>query len=302
MKKEFTIKSKQDNLSLSVFMMVPKNPIGIVQLSHGMCEHKKRYYEFMEFLSTNGYITIINDMRGHGKSIKEKDDLGYMYDDTSDYLVEDCHQITEYIKKEYPDLPVILFGHSMGSLIVKKYLMKYSKDVDKVILCGTPSKRKLINLAILLTKISILFRGDHYRNKFILKVAFNNSNKYVENPLTDFDWICSNRDVLAEYQTDPLTGFLFTNNAYLNLFKLLKQVYIKKNYVVENEKLPIFFIAGTDDPVIIDKNTWLKCVDFYRKLGYKNIKSKLYKNCRHELLNEYSNNVIYKDIIDFIDK
>ena len=100
MKKEFTLKSNRDNLSLSIFMMVPRNPIGIVQIAHGMTEHKERYYDFMEFLSTNGYITIINDHRGHGKSVKSPEDLGYMYETTSDYLVDDLHQVTEYIKKK----------------------------------------------------------------------------------------------------------------------------------------------------------------------------------------------------------
>ena len=302
MKKEFTLKSNRDNLSLSVFMMVPKNPIGIVQIAHGMTEHKERYYDFMEFLSTNGYITIINDHRGHGKSIKEADDLGYMYDDTSDYIVDDLHQVTEHIKKEYPDLPLTLLGQSMGSLIVRKYLKKYDKDIDKLIVCGSPSKNPLVNMGILLTKIDSALKGDHHRSNLINKMAFANNNKGIENPQSEYDWLCSNHDIVEEYDKDPLSGFIFTNNGFLNLFKLMKDVYSKNGWNIEKEKMPIFFIAGADDPVIINKKAWQKSIDFLKKIGYSNIKSKLYKNARHELLHEYNNNVVYKDILDFIEK
>ncbi len=302
MKKEFTLKSNRDNLSLSIFMMVPKNPIGIVQIAHGMTEHKERYYDFMEFLSTSGYITVINDHRGHGKSIKENDDLGYMYDDTSDYIVDDFHQITEYVKKEYPDLPVILFGHSMGSLIVRKYLKKYPRDVDKLIVCGSPSKNNMINMGITLTKLDILVKGEHHRSKTINNIAFANNNKKIENPKTPFDWLCTNHDVVEEYEKDPLSGFTFTNNGFLNLFKLMKDVYDKKGWEVENPKLPILFIAGADDPVIVNKKEWLKSIDFLKKIGYTNIKCKLYKNSRHEILNEHTNDDVFRDVLDFIEK
>jgi len=302
MKKEFTLKSNRDNLSLSIFMMVPRNPIGIVQIAHGMTEHKERYYDFMEFLSTNGYITIINDHRGHGKSVKTKDDLGYMYETTSDYLVDDLHQVTEYIKKDYPDLPLTLFGHSMGSLIVRKYLKNYPNEIDKLIICGSPSKNKAINLAIILAKLSTLIKGDHYYNNTLNKMAFANFNKNIKNPKTEFDWLCSNSDVVEEYNNDPLSGFIFTNNGFLNLFNLMKDTYDKKGWEVEKPKMPIFFIAGADDPVIINKKEWQKSIELLKNIGYSNIKSKLYKNSRHELLNEYSNDVVYKDILDFIDK
>ena len=302
MKKEFTIKSKKDNLPLSILLMVPKNPIGIVQIAHGMCEHKERYRDFMEFLSTNGYITIINDHRGHGKSVKSEDDLGYMYDDTSEYLVEDFYEITKYIKKEYPNLPITLFGHSMGTLIIKNYLKKYSEGIDKVILCGEPSSNKFINIAILINKISTLIYNDHHRCTFVNGLSIGRYNKIIEDPQTDFDWICTNSDVIEEYMNDPLTGYIFTNNAFLSLFRLLKGAYNKKNWNVTNEKLPFFFIAGEEDPVIVNKKEWLKSMDFLKKIGYKNIKYKMYKKARHELLNEYINNTVYNDIIDFIEK
>ena len=115
-KKMFTVKSECDGLELDVTVFEPENEIkGIFQISHGMAEHKERYYKFMEYLEQNGYVTVINDHRGHGKSVKSNDDLGYFYDNSAEYIVEDLHQITKLMKEQYSNKPLVLFGHSMGS-------------------------------------------------------------------------------------------------------------------------------------------------------------------------------------------
>lgn len=98
-KSEFTLESCYDGLNISVEVIEPeKNPIGIIQLSHGMSEHKERYEPFMEYLADKGYITVIHDHRGHGKSIKAKDDLGYFYTKDITAIVEDLYQVTKHIK------------------------------------------------------------------------------------------------------------------------------------------------------------------------------------------------------------
>lgn len=104
-----------------------------------MVEHQIYYYELMEMLCNKGYVCVINDHRGHDKSIKDEKDLGYFYEEKAEYIVEDMHQITLFVKDKYPNVPVYLFWHSMGSLIVRKYIKKYDKDIDKLIVCGSPS-------------------------------------------------------------------------------------------------------------------------------------------------------------------
>ena len=121
--KEVTLNSKCDNLPIGIMIFIPEGEIkGIFQISHGMCEHKEMYYNFMEYLTNQGYVTIINDHRGHGESVKNKNDLGYFYDNTADYIVEDLHQVTLYIKEMYPNKNITLLGHSMGSMVVRKYM------------------------------------------------------------------------------------------------------------------------------------------------------------------------------------
>ncbi len=300
-RKDITIKSNCDNLLISTTMFIPDGDIkGIFQISHGMAEHKERYYDFLEYLSNNGYIAVISDHRGHGKSVKTKEDLGYFYDNNAEYIVEDIHQITLYVKELYPDKEMILFGHSMGSMVVRKYIKKYDEDINKLIICGSPSKNTFVNLAISIIKIMKVFKGEKYKSKFIQNLAIGNYNKSVENPKSDNSWICANNEIVEKYDNDELCGFIFTLNGFENLFKLMKSIYVKKGWELKNKEMPILFIAGNNDPVIINENKWKESQEFLKEVGYTNIKGKLYKNLRHEILNEKNKLETYNDIINFI--
>ena len=120
MKKQ-TLFSPFDGLSLSVAISEPQGaPIGIIQFSHGMAEHKERYFPFMEYLSENGYICVIHDHRGHGGSVKSDKDYGYFYTEDIWAIVEDLHEVSVVIKEQYPYLPLYLFSHSMSTLVARK--------------------------------------------------------------------------------------------------------------------------------------------------------------------------------------
>jgi len=301
MRKEYTITSNQDNLKLSVLEYVPKHPKAIIQIAHGMCEHKERYNAFMSYLQEKGYLCIINDHRGHGKSILNEDDLGYFYDETSDYIVEDLHQITNHVKDQYPNLPVYLFGHSMGSLVVRKYIKKYDKDIDKLIVCGSPSQMNFIDIGIFIAKIVKLFKGDRYRSKFLHKLALGSYDKRFKGEPTN-SWINSDIKEVRKYNKDPKSGYVFTVNGFLNLFRLLKETYSRKGWEFNNHNLPILFIAGKDDPVIINESAWLNSMTFLREIGYTDLKHIIYDNDRHEILNEKDKEKVYADIYKFISR
>lgn len=303
MKKEYLIiNSNCDNLPISLTIFTPEDQIkGIFQIAHGMSEHKERYYDFMEYLTNQGYIAVINDHRGHGKSILEKEDLGYFYEENANFIVEDLHQITLYLKELYPNKHVTLFGHSMGSMIVRKYIKKYDNDINKLIVCGSPSKNPLVNVAIWLTNTMIKKKGDRYRSELLHQLSIGNLNKKVKNnEKSSHSWLCADRKIVQKFDKDKLCGFVFTLNGFKNLFKLMKEIYDEKDWKLYNEKLPIFFIAGSEDPIIKGKRNWIKSQNFLKKIGYKNVTGKLYEGLRHEILNEKNNTEIYGDIINFI--
>lgn len=290
----FNLESKCDGLMLFVTMYIPKGKIkGIVQFAHGMTEHQVYYYDFMEYLCNNGYLCVINDHRGHGVSTRKLDDLGYFYEEKGDYIVEDLHQITEYVKDRYKNLDVYLFGHSMGSLVVRKYIKKYDKDIKKLILCGSPSINKSVGFGLFLCKLIKLFRGERYRSKLINGLVLTNKG-------TD-TWLTYNKDYLEEYEKDKYCNYIFTINGFINLINLVKDVYSKKGWVLNNKNLDIYFIAGREDKVIRSEKKFIKSVNYLKNIGYNNITYKLYDNCRHVIFKDKSEEV-YKDVLEFIEK
>ena len=297
--KDFKIKSDFDGLNLGVTLISPKEKAkGIVQISHGMSEHRRRYIGFMKFLAKHGYVTIINDHRGHGESVSSPQDLGYFYKNGHIGIVKDIHQIRNYVKGLYPNLPITLLGHSMGSIVAREYIKQYG-DIDKLILCGVPTENNSAKLGLKLCDAIRLFHGQKYRCELVnnLVLGAYNKNFKVEN-----SWICSDENVVDAYNKDENCGFTFTLNGFKCLFTMLIDVYSKENWNKENLNMPILMIAGKDDPVIMTEHAFYKTKDFLKEIGYSNVESKLYDNMRHELINEKGKDIVYQDILNYLEK
>ena len=295
--KQFQLKMS-DNLIIDGLINEPKKAKGIFLIVHGMCEYKERYNEFLKYLSDNGYVAVIYDQRGHGKSIRSDEELGY-FGDNKRILIDELDKVVNYLKKEYKNLPFTLFGHSMGSLVVRGYIQKHDKKIDKLILCGTPTYNPLSKVAICLANIVCLFKGEKKRSLLLnnLSVGAYNKGFKLEN-----EWLSYNKDNIKKYNNDKLCGFIFTNNGFKMLFNLLDNVFKKKEYKVDNKNLPILMIGGLDDPVIGGETKFNNLYKFLNKIGYINITKKLYPKMRHEILNEKNSIKVYGDIIKFISK
>lgn len=301
-KEELLLKSFIDENPISVLVYTPEgDPKGIIQIVHGMIEHKGRYENFMNFVCNQGYIVIAADTRGHGKSVKSAEDFGYFGEDGANSVVEDTHQVTLYIKDKYPDLKICLFGHSLGSLIVRKYLKKYDKDIDKLIVCGSPSYNPLLKTGLSYIKILKKFKGDHFRSKLITNYSFNGFNKGLSGKGKN-RWLSSNEESINELETDPLCNFIFTLNGYETMFNLLKEVYDTNGWEVNKPDLPILFISGSEDRALINYDKWIEAQQYLKDVGYTDVSNKLYDNYRHEILKEKNNDGVYLDIIEFISK
>lgn len=296
-KQEFSLKSNFDGLTLGVSMRIPEHPTGILQLVHGMAEHRERYHDFMDYCAEQGLVVIIHDHRGHGASVKSEDDYGYFGKNGIEAIIRDAHQITEYIREKFPGLPLTLFGHSMGSLVVRCYAQEYDKDIDGLIVCGSPSKRVGAGAGVALAKLLTLFRGEKYRSNFVNNMAFGGYNTKFGNTKSPNAWIVSDPAVVEAYDADPRDGFVFTLNGFETLFGLIRRAYRKKGWAMRNPEMPVLFIAGADDPCIISEKDFQKAVNFLRERGYSNVKSKLYPGMRHEILNEIGKVEVWQDVI-----
>lgn len=276
-------------------------PIGVIEFVHGMCETRNRYATPMKFFSEKGYICAIADMRGHGENILTTEDLGYFGEDGFVGLIEDVHDYTMYLKREFPKLPFILLGHSMGSLIVRAYMKKYSKEVDAVILSGSPSENPMAGLGKILSKFIAFFRGSRYRSPFIANLVNGPFEKPFAKEGIVNSWLTTNKYIVEEYNKDPLCGVPFTLNGYYSLFALMEQVYSKYGWTNRNKQLPVMFMSGGDDPCRKNDKAFKKAVSHLKHCGFSNTFSKLYPGMRHELFNELNNDEVYSDILKFLE-
>lgn len=301
LKEETALISKHDGLELGVSLRIPEHPRGILQLVHGMAEHRERYHDFMDYCANRGFVVIIHDHRGHGASVKSEEDWGYFGKDGMNGLILDAHQVTEYVKERFPGLPLTLLGHSMGSLIVRCYMQQFDSDISGLIVCGSPSKRVGAGLGRYLAKFLQIFQGSHRRSRFLNNLAFGDYIKKFPQSASANSWIVSDPAVVEAYDADPRDGFVFTLNGFEVLFGLIGRAYSQKGWRMHNPDIPIFFIAGADDPCIISEADFAKAVDFMRQRGYQHVESKLYPHMRHEILNEHGKQQVWEDVVTWID-
>ena len=303
---EFYFKSTKDNLDIHVYKWEPenKNPIGIVQISHGMSETAIRYEYFAKNLTDNGYIVYINDHRGHGLTAKTIDNVGYLADsDGFTYLVEDINTLTNIIKEENEDLPIFLFGHSMGSFASQRYIMEYGNNIDGLILSGSNGKHGFIlNIAEKIINYEIKRKGRLHRSKALDSLIFGGNNKKFKSPRTEFDWLSRDEKEVDKYIEDPFCGVLFTCGFFYDFIKGLQEIEDKENLKKVPLDLPIYIMSGDKDPIGKNGKGVLRLRDRYIKLGVKDVLCKLYEGGRHEMLNETNKDEVIRDILNWINE
>lgn len=295
--KEFEFTSAFDGLNIHAAIAVPSGQLnGIVQLIHGMCEYKERYFPFMDYLAEEGFITVIHDNRGHGKSICAEEDLGFLYRNGGQGYVEDIAQLTKIVKEAYPDLPYFMLGHSMGSLGARIFAKKHDAEINGLVITGCPCFSRFSSFARSVQSALSQKLGSHFRSDKIYNIVEDAFNKNFSNENLAHAWICSDREVVERFNEDPLCNFMFTLNGYEALLYLLKETYSKKGWRVENPSLPIRFLSGRDDPCMISEKRFLKAIELCEKVGYESVSHRIFDGMRHEILNEKNNAIVYKDI------
>ncbi|NLP34459.1 MAG: alpha/beta hydrolase [Clostridiales bacterium] len=277
-------------------------PKASLLILHGMAEHKKRYYPFAEYLTEKGIDVYIYNHRGHGTDKKIRD-LGFFAAENGHQLViEDAITVSKHIKRNNRCNRFLLMGHSMGSLIARNVIQTYD-EYDGVILSGTSFPANFLTTAgLLISSILTIIKGPKHISPFLNKLIFGNK-KYTD--LTDrtiFDWLSRSHTSVGAYIHDPYCGFICTSSFYRDLLKLVRNASIKKRIQKTNNNLPIFIISGDKDPVGGYGKDIKNYLSILNKLQFTNVSSKLYPDCRHELINEINKEEVYNDILQWIDK
>ena len=294
----FKLKASADGLDLSVALAEPQGEArGVVQLVHGMCEHKERYFPFMEWLASKGYACIIHDHRAHGASVKSADDLGYMYDGGWKAMVKDVKVVGDWARVRYPGLEFTLFGHSMGSMVVRSYARRYDYSIDRLFVCGCPSDNPAKTVGRILAWLMGTLGGWRRRPGLLQKMSFGSYNKPFAKEGFASAWVCSDRKVLEEYHKDPLCQFVFTTNGFYNLLGLMQDCYNPYGWRKDGLNIPVHFISGAEDPCRISDFDFRKAAQLMTRIGYTNVDCKLYVGMRHEILNETDHMKVWNDVL-----
>jgi len=295
--KTFQIPSPCDSTQIECLLAEPKGePKGIVQLVHGMCEHKERYIPFMEFLSDNGYVVIINDHRGHGQAVKSEE-LGYFGLEGWSRMIDDAEAVGRWARSRFPGLKFTLFGHSMGSLVVRGMMKRNDTKVDTLFVCGCPSDNPARTAGMVLVWLIGMFKGSHHRSKFLQKLMFGAFNKPFSAEGYPSAWVCSDENVLEAYHKDPLCQFIFTADGFMNLLKLMDYCYAPQNWNVTRPDTPVHFISGAEDPCRVSDKALQAAVNTMKSVGYTRTDLKLYPGMRHEILNETDKQTVWNDVL-----
>ena len=268
-------------------------PVAVVQIIHGIAEYVERYDDFARYLNRLGFLVVAEDHMGHGKSINGEGIQGYFHGGWFT-AVEDSYQLLQDTRKEFPDLPYVLFGHSMGSFMTRTILEKYpDSGISAAVICGTGWQPKaVLNTGIGVCQMVCKQQGEKKPSKILEKLVFSNYNKKVEHPRTSYDWLTRDSGIVDRYLADPFCGFTPTGGLMRELLTGIR--YEQENLSAMKKDLPVLFIAGGDDPVGNYGKGVLRSAEAFREAGMLDVSCKIYPLGRHEILNEINWEEVYQ--------
>nr|WP_192597454.1 alpha/beta hydrolase [Sporosarcina limicola] len=294
-----------DGFSIQGFIVIPDvEPIGHIHLLHGMSEHIGRYEAFAQYLVLKGYIVSGHDHRGHGETAELNGLKGHFADKLGfDRVVQDVYEVISYVRAHHPSPQFVLFGHSMGSFVARRYVQLHGEEVDLAIFSGTggdPGASRIAGqvAAYLLGKKNGFNQPDHFLNKLV----FGGFNKSVQNPKTPFDWLSTKTEAVEKYINDPACGIVPTTRFFADLFEGLGKIHSQEEINKIPKNLPILLFSGSEDPVGDNgKGVW-NVAKHYDRAGIVDVTVKLFEGGRHEMLHEKNSRYVFETVTDWIEK
>lgn len=280
-----------------------ENPKAVIHIVHGMSEHSGCYQDIAELLNAKHYAVIAHDHRCHGRSVNTEK-LGDI-SDTQHWrgIHSDMIEMNEIIRQHYPDLPLVVLAHSMGSFIAQKFAQTHGDKLDMLALEGSSYEPPWFTwIASKLAAVLSKYQGENARSALLHKMTFGGFNDAFSPTQTEFDWISRNVDFVNSYANDPLCGFQVSNAYWRDSLSLLTQIYSRDALSKVPKALPLYIFSGDRDPVGHNGSGVKKLVDNYHNhAGSQDLSLKLYPGARHDLLHESNAAEIIADLLAWID-
>ena len=302
---DFYFQSSTGRTSIHALKCVPDGkPRAVVQIAHGIAEHIDRYRPFMEFLADKGFVVAGNDHLGHGKSIRVPEEQGFFAEKDGWWrVVDDMDKLHDIMSNEHPELPYVLFGHSMGSFLTRTYLIKHPDKYDGVILSGTGHQSPALVLGgNAASSVMAKLNGAMGDGAKLDSLAFGTYLNKIENPRTKFDWLSRDSEQVDKYIADPLCGFVGKISLYRDMMQGIKFITDKKNIAQMNKENPVYFMSGDGDPVGDYGKGVERAYKAFCDAGLHDVFMRLYPGGRHEMLNETNKEQVYQDILSWLNE
>lgn len=284
-----------------LYRPVQGEPRGVIQISHGMCEYIGRYRRLIEFFTAHGYAVGGNDHLGHGASVPPEEH-GHFADKNGWRLVlSDLKTMNDQLHRRYPDLPVVLFGHSMGSFFARWYAEYWPDTIRGMILSGTAGPAARNELGYAVSTMAAGVAGSRYHSRVMIKSQFAKYCSRIPDAVSKNAWISRDPQVVAEYDADPDCNFTFTAAAYRDMLQALTHVSSRKWANSIPKDLPILLVSGTDDPVG-DYGAGVR--EVYAMLGdagVHDLTCQIYEGGRHEMHNETNSREVFEMELEWLD-
>lgn len=287
------------NLPARAKIYIPEGQpaIGCIQIIHGMAEHQLRYVPVAEFFRDNGFVVVTSDLRGHGDNVESPDDLGHFAD--VEELVDDVKELFDYLKYEYPDKPLFLIGHSMGTLIATSYFKLYGDEIDGLFLSGMPGSNPAVKAGKTLVRAMGVVRGWHHRSKTITGMLNGPFIKAFPDDPDPFAWLSVDKENIKRYHEDKKCGYMFTVRGYDTLLNLMIMTYGAAPFEGKRKDIPIRLVSGAQDPCRVDDETFMKSVQMFKDAGFTDVSWELIPDQRHEIFNDTKREQTLAGVLDF---
>lgn len=276
-------------------------PRAFVQIAHGLAEHSGRYDRFARALVAAGFAVMAHDHRGHGQTAARPKDRGFFAErDGWATVLADLDAVQAVGRSLWPEVPVFLFGHSMGSFMVQDLVTRSGADLAGAVLSGSNGSRPPPG-ARSLAAFERWRLGPRGRSGLIHALAFGAFGRKISDRRTDFDWLTRDPAEVDAYAADPRCGFVATVQLWTDLLEALARLGGDGHRSRVPKGLPILSVAGTADPVSNGGKGIGPLLDGYRRAGLADVTDRRYDGARHELLNETNRAEVTADILAWLD-
>ena len=287
---EFTFLSTDGKTQLHGMRWEPEggSVCAVLQICHGVAEHIARYDAFARYLNGLGIAVVGHDHLGHGLSLPEGGTPVYFGEgNTWNTVVDDIYVLHQRIRLWYPDVPLCIMGHSMGSFLTRTYLIRYPGTVKAAVIMGTGWQPKaVIAGGMAVAKAVGAVVGENGTSDLVTNLAFGAYNKLFAPNRTSCDWLSADEDNVDTYMADPLCGADATVGLFRQMLLGIRFNQKLSNLRQMDPRIPVLFVAGEKDPVGDCGNGVRRTYQEFRRAGVQDCTLKLYPGLRHEILNE----------------